>query len=152
MGGHWGKPVPSRWPCISSCAPVSELHLSFMSFIRRSIVTAVFCVFLYFCVHACVAACCRFRRNSRVQLWLSSATLILHLTVFKLTLCVLFSGVSAVVCTLSMCLYCVRVNVSDVCQQSCRCLRVCVCVVKTQLSVGALMSKCTLLSLLLGFM
>lgn len=32
------------------------------------------------------------------------------------------------------------------------CFCVCVCVVKTQPSVGALMSKCILLSLLLGFM
>jgi len=43
---------------------------------------------------------------------------------------------------------CVIVNVRFVCV----CVCLCVCVVKTQPSMGALMSKCILLSLLLGFM
>lgn len=120
----------------------------------------VFCRHDFLCISMCVHASLRASdlEYTCVQLWLSSATLILYFNMFKLiTVCVSWRGscccfviyVSYMcVCVLLLtCVTCVNVRVCP-----CRSLWVCVCVVKTQPSVGALMSKCTLLSLLLGFM
>lgn len=141
----------------------------FLSFRRRCCGLRV-----CFCVCACSAACFLLQ-DSRAALAVisflhtlpylnESSVCVLCLYVFVLCvfsshgwssvcLCVcvcrcecnlhLWSGVAVGVCVL-----CVSCHVC-----SCACVSVCVYVwLKTQPSVGALMSKCTLLSLLLGFM
>lgn len=95
---------------------------------------SVKCVFdfvLVFCRHECVFLCVCMPRcvlpfeYTCVQLWLSSATLILYLNVFKLILCVCPDVVAVVfpcskqylcvlyvcVCVVDMCVTCVNVRV-----------------------------------------
>lgn len=122
-----------------------------------------------FCVRACIAACCRSGiKHLCAALAVISYTHTVLYCVYTNTSCVMFSDVLAVVFRLCIDVSFVCVTYSHLCKRQCVCLCVCdvvysltvmqvsvcvcVCVVITQPSVGALMSKCTLLSLLLGFM